>query len=236
MGFNGFRPQPHDEQACQQSLEAAMRSLGGRADLGDALGINPEPGKDPAARTDSARNVYTYWNIFRFGEYTDQDPHLTLGVGGNHDVSAMVTLPNRAKAGPWNSIRSGWLRRIVDEVLEGMTVEVECAGMTPRLRLRQRHYRPITGHHGRAPFLDAYLDIDLRTLRGDAAAHVKCHPGWIEAASRLVEAREPNLELQIGASFRYRDCPSISEPDSLNHVARAWIACRPFIERLGVLP
>lgn len=46
----------------------------------------------------------------------EPDPHLTLGVGGNHDVSAMVTLPNRAEARLWKGIRSWSLRRIVAEV------------------------------------------------------------------------------------------------------------------------
>lgn len=115
-------------------------------------------------------------------------------------------------------------------------VEEQCPGMTPRLRLRQRHYRPQPGVRGYAPFLDAYIDVDLRTLRGDAAEGVKRQPEWIAAAGSVVEARESNLELQIGAGFRYRDCPAICGPKALDHVARAWIACRPFIERLGVLP
>ena len=46
---------------------------------------------------------------------------------------------------------------------------------------------------------------------------------------------ESNLELQIGAGFQYRDCPAICGPKALDHVARAWIACSPFIERLGLL-
>lgn len=76
-----------------------------------------------------------------------------------------------------------------------------CPGMEPRMRFRQRHFRPQLGVKGRAAFHDAYLDVDLRTLGGDPDEGVKAQPEWMDAAFRVLTNKNLSLELQIGAVF-----------------------------------
>lgn len=54
----------------------------------------------------------------------------------------------------------------------------------------------------------------------------------MEAAQLVITNKESNLELQVGATFPYDRCPAIVTPDALDHVAAAWIGCRPFIKWL----
>lgn len=235
MVFPGFTPSL-DEDECRATLELAMLLLGRRADLTGILRIDPEPAKDLPGKSNSPRNLFTFWNVFRFRGRSKTDPHLTLGVGSNVDVSAMVTLPNAAKGAAWTRLQRRDFRSLTAEVLMKMRpVMSNCPGMEPRMRFRQRHFRPQLGVKGRAAFHDAYLDVDLRTLSGDPDEGVKAQSEWIDAAFRVLTNKNSNLELQIGAVFPYTRCIAMRDSDALDHVAAAWIGCRPFIERLGVV-
>ena len=161
------------------------------------------------------------------GEFTES-PQLLLWVGCK-EVSAKVILPNAAPDRLWSRLGERPWAGLMARVLLGMAPAMaDCPGMEPRLILKQRHWRTRKG----ARFRDAYLDVDLRTLRGDPSAGVKQQRDWMEAARHVVANKASNLELQVGATFRYNDCPAIQTPDALNHVAAAWIGCRFFIEWL----
>jgi len=103
-----------------------------------------------------------------------------------------------------------------------------CPGMKPCLILKQRHWLTRSGPHCQ----DAYLEVDLRTLRGDPDSGVKKQRQWIEAAQHVVVNKASNLELQVGGTFSYNHCPAIRTPAALDHVAAAWIGCRFFIKWL----
>ena len=216
--FPGFSPAAdHQEQ-----VDRAMALLGRRRDLQDRLGINP----DPARKLRSGG-----WSVFGFrgsrGEF-NESPHLLLDVA-DKDVGAAVILPNKARGGLWTKLRSRSLADLVSQVLREMAPAMgKCPGMEPRLILKQRHWRTRSG----PSFRDAYLNVDLRTLRGDPDSGVKKQPEWMEAAQRVVANKDSNLELQVGAIFPYDRCPAIQTPDALDHVASAWISCRPFIRWL----
>ena len=206
----------------QEQVDRAMALLGGRRDLQDRLAINP----DPARKRRSGG-----WSVFGFrvsrGEF-NESPHLLLDVQ-DKDVGARVILPNKARGGLWTRLRSRSLADLVSQVLPEMAPAMgKCPGMEPRLILKQRHWRTRSG----PSFLDAYLDVDLRTLRGDPDSGVKKQPEWMEAAQRVVASKDSNLELQVGATFPYDRCPEIQRRDALDHVASAWISCRPFIRWL----
>ena len=118
---------------------------------------------------------------------------------------------------------------MMSQVLREMAPAMaSCPGMVPGLILKQRHWRTRRGPH----FQDAYFEVDLRTLRGDADSGVKKQCEWIEAAQHVVDNKASNLELQVGATFPYDHCPAIQTPDALDHVASAWIGCRHFIKWL----
>ncbi|MXW17177.1 MAG: hypothetical protein F4139_10930 [Gemmatimonadetes bacterium] len=117
------------------------------------------------------------------------------------------------------------MSQVLREMAPTMAV---CSGMEPRLVLKQRHWVTRSGPHSQ----DAYLEVDLRTLRGDADSGVKKQREWMEAVQHVVTNKESNLELQVGATFPYDHCAAIVMPDALDHVAAAWIGCRPFIKWL----
>ena len=201
-----------------------MALLGRRADLTGRLRIKPDPARK--RRTGG-------WSVFGFRGFRggfNESPHLLLYVG-DKDVCARVILPNKARGGLWTRLRSGSLARLMSQVAREMAPAVaDCPGMEPRSILKQRHWLTRSGPH----FQDAYLDVDLRTLRGDPDSGVKKQREWIEAAQHVVANKASNLELQVGATFPYDRCPAIQPPAALDHVAAAWIGCRPFIKWLLV--
>ena len=229
--FPGFTP-TNDHNHCHQLLDEAMRELGRRRDLLARLRIEAEPARKVRGPATSSRNVFTYWSVFGFRGRSggfNETPHLTLGVGSDTDVSAMVTLPNKASGGVWTHLRDSNLAFLMSAVLRDMaSATSNCPGMEPRLRLRQRHWLTRRG----PSFQDAYLDVDLRTLKGDPKSGVKKQPEWIEAAHRIIQNRHSNLELQVGATFPYKTCEPIRTARALDHVAAAWIACGSFIRVL----
>ena len=199
-----------------------MVLLGHRPDLRLRLRIEPEP----------ARKLRTGgWSVFGFrgasGSF-NESPHLLLWVGDN-EVCARAILPNQARGGLWTKLRSWKLTHLLPQVLREMEPALaECPGMRPDLVLKQRHWRTRRG----PCFQDAYLEVDLRTLRGDPESGVKRQPEWMEVAQRVIARKDSNLELQVGATFPFEHCLAIQTPDALHHVAAAWISCRSFIRRL----
>ena len=216
--FPGFNPAADH----QGQVDRAMALLGGRRDLQGRLRIKSDP----------ARKLRTGgWSVFGFrgsrGGF-NESPHLLLYVG-DKDVGARVILPNKARGGLWTKLRSRSLVHLMSQVSREMATAMgKCPGMEPRLVLKQRHWRTRRG----PSFEDAYLDVDLRTLRGDPGSGVKKQREWIEAAQHVVANKDSNLELQVGATFPYDRCPAIQTPDALDHVASAWIGCRSFVKWL----
>ena len=225
--FNGFNS-PSDKIA----LSLAMEKLRKHSGLRDEIGIDPQSaGKHFVHDRDGS-----FWDVIAF-ETTEnwrESPHLTLGVGREY-VSAMVTLPNRAPVKIyWNmliGLGEGGFRCMADKVLENMRpVLSDCPGMQPRLRIWQRYGKPRN-----APLrVDAVIDVDLRTLDGDQSSGVKSQPEGAGAAFDVLKNKKSraNIELQIGARFPYRTCPVIAEPHALNFVAKAWVACKPYVDVL----
>ena len=199
-----------------------MALLGRRPDLEHRLRINP----DPARKLPKGG-----WSVFGFrgsvGAF-NESPHLLLYVG-DRDVCARVVLPNKARGGLWTKLRSRSLAGMMSQVSRDMAPAMaNCPGMVPGLVLKQRHWRTRRG----PSFQDAYLEVDLRTLRGDSESGVKKQREWIETAQHVVANRASNLELQVGATFPYDHCPAIQTCDALDHVVSAWIGSRSFVKWL----
>ena len=241
--FEGFRfgeHTPYTSLQAKRLLRLAMGALSRRSDLRD-LGIDAKPSRGAI----TTKGVDVVWDVFRLrplrlhpGNHHDagnhtKGPHLLLGIGRDA-VSAMVTLPNGTPRRGLRPLLTGGVpgfREVVEDVLDEMRGPMNsCPGMEPRLRIQQRHWL----HRRKPPIHDANLEVDLRTLNGDPTAMVKPMPVYVETAFRaLKDKRNANVELQIGAAFPYRTCHEhIGTPDALDHIAAAWIACAPFIEKL----
>ena len=234
-GFDGFRfgdGRSYTDDEGKRVLCSAMAELRARNDLRQQLHIDPGPGKSRITKGQ-------VWDVIRFQNAPpdrafNKYPHLTLGVDGD-SVSAYVTLPNGAPGKMRDTLLSVGLPKLVDQVLSRMRAEIDsCMGMKPRMHLRHRHWP--SGRGGPGVYL-AHHKPDLRVLRGDSTAGVEKQPHLITAVSialRNKKKTKANLELKIGASFPHRACPSMGKPEALDHIAAAWIACKPFITKLGV--
>lgn len=235
--FNGFQcgGDDFDHRQAKRILGLAMDKLRNRNDLRRKIGIAPQIRSKKVIRG----NGGSVWDVLAFEAATEpekftKDPHLTLGVGREY-VSAMATLPNRAPVRKYRNVLiglgEGGFRRMAGKVLESMRPVLSgCPGMQPRLRIWQRYGKSIN-----APLrVDAVIDVDLRTLDGDQASRVKHRPEWVGMAFDVLKNKKSraNIELQIGARFPYRTCPEIAEPEALDCVAAAWIACKPYIDVL----
>ena len=218
--FNGFRFEDgafnHPEG--KRILRLAMDKLRKRDDLRE-IGIDPQrPGR-------RLRDDEVIWDVLVFAVPDEwrASPHLTIGVGREY-VTAMATLPNKALAKyrqPLTALGEQGLRLMAGKVLENMRPLLEdCRGMEPRLRFHHRRQPPPLTQ----PRMAAALDMDLQACIDD----VDFQHQWIDA----LRNRKSKPEVQIGARFPYRNCPAIAEPDALDFVARAWIACKPYIDVL----
>ena len=235
--FNGFRfgeDNPLTYLEGKRVLRLAMDGLRKRDDL-SAIGVNPSRSGRQAIRHETHEHV---WDFLAFASHPEgkeftAHPHLTCGIGTNI-VAAMVTLPNNAREA-WrclSNLGEEGFKSAVNEVLGKMRPLLsQCPGMEPRLRIYQRHWPK----RSVPPQTDAHLDIDLRTYGNKDGDKTKFQPEWIKTVFAISENKNSNIEMQIGAEFPYRTCKAIQEPEALDFVAAAWIACRPYIVALGVL-
>lgn len=58
------------------------------------------------------------------------------------------------------------------------------------------------------------------------------HPQWLDATYEALSKKNSNLQIAVGAIFRYERCPDVYSSDILNHIASVWIACKPLIQTL----
>ena len=149
-------------------------------------------------------------------------------------MSALTILPHAAGS-KWTLLknlgRDDFLS-VVEEVLKKMRPLLKkCPGAKPHLAIYQRHWRSRSG----PSTLDAEIRLDLRARRGDEDAKIKPQPEWIAAVFDVVKNKKSNVEMRIGAEFPYDACEAIARPDALDHVAAAWRACKPLLEKLGAV-
>ena len=232
--FNGFRfgdGNAFSYLEGKRVLHLAINELRGRPDL-DAIGVDRErPGRK------AIRGQAQVWDYLAFAASDEKkgftaNPHLSLVVDGA-GVRAMVTLPDQARVSRrrLTGLAANDFRGLIDQVADNMRpVLASCPGMEPRLRAVQRHWI----NQARPPFVDAEVDVDLRTRRRVSEA-VKAQPEWIDSVFEVLCNKNSNVEVQVGARFPYGTCEAIRLPEAVDHVAAAWIACKPYLSTLGVL-
>lgn len=198
--------------------DARLRALGVPADAGGRARI-------PA--TDEGR----VWDLLPLApEGTDftHAPHLTVGV---HEewVEAMITFPN--------AMNSVLRRRLTDIGEERFSAYMSAAarsidalsgsypGVVPWFRGIQRRYKNQTI----VKSIDALLEFDLRTALDDDIGP-KHLPIWLQAGyAAYVEHGSANCQIQVGAQFRYDECPALKEPRAIGALAEVWIAYSPLL-------
>jgi hypothetical protein len=99
-------------------------------------------------------------------------------------------------------------------------------GAVPWLRGLQRRYPSQRA----LPYTDASIALDLRTAVPGSGAP-KAQPLWLQAAyGAFVSKAGSNYQMQIGVLFPYERCPELRQADSLELIARAWLACKPLVD------
>lgn len=206
--FSGFgKGDPCNDLEAKRVLRLAMDELRKRKDLREELRIDPaRPGRTGPG----------VWDCLLFDSHPKGETH------------------NATKK--WTKLKSldeKCFSSVVEEVLKEMRrlLLSNCPGAEPRLSIYQRHWRtrsgPITN--------DAGIRLDLRATRGDKDAKIKPQPEWLDGVFDIVKNKKSNIEMSIGVGFPHCACEGDHQAQrDLDRVAAAWIACKPFLEKLGV--
>jgi hypothetical protein len=64
------------------------------------------------------------------------------------------------------------------------------------------------------------------------AASVKQQPQWLAASYEVLAEKNSNLQLGVGAIFRYDRCAVVRTASILDQVANVWLACKPLIQQM----
>ncbi len=232
--FSGFpfgRDHPFTYLEGKRVLGLSMNELRGRRDLIDKLSMNP---KAPGRSAITGRQADAVWNFLSLASGAEQEsftkhPHLTLGIGAPA-VEAMVTVPNAVNNAMRRNIvklgESGF-QELATQVVKNMKGLLQKhPGATPWFRGIQRRYPSQRA----TPFIDARIDFDLRTAI-PTSGPPKAQPRWLSAAyGSFVNKENTNYQIQMGVVYRYEHCPEMRQPDAINLIAEAWLACKPLVD------
>jgi len=217
----------------KRALVLLMRELRKHQELTRELHVDLTAEGRPAITGTSGTYVWDYLRLDdsptdNFGKA----PHLTACLHQN-DVWVMLCLPNAMKSVYRSRVRDigpqGFADLLQTIALRAETALREAAGVQPWIQLLQRRYPTQRS----APIVDGRLEADLRTLldpseRGQA--DIRKQPVWLATAYDLFVQRRGNVQLGIGVAFPYARCPATQSSELVDHVAAAWIACKPPVD------
>lgn len=226
----------YNYQQAKRLLALAMDELRQRSDLKQELGMDSEAKGRPAITGKDSRLV---WDFLRLAlssvaENFTEFPHLSFGIHQEH-LMVIVTVPNAIRAEFRQNLIAGGrdgFCRIFETILENFNKSFQSVeGAAPWIEVIQRHYPTQRSE----PIIDAKLEFDLRTgfkTPGNSGNPVKQQPQWIDAAYEALSNKNCNLQLGVGAIFRYNRCPAVRGREILDHIAHAWLACKPFVDAM----
>jgi hypothetical protein len=230
------KDEPYNYPEAKRLLRLALDELRERSDLIRELGMDPELKGRPAI---TGREGTLVWDFLRLADSRNAEnftefPHLTLSIQ-QEQLLAVVTVPH--------GIRPEFRRRLLAGGREGFCALFETLldklsqsigrveGAAPWVEIIQRRYPAQRAE----PITDARLQFDLRTgfeERRRWGTSVKHQPQWLEIAYEALAKKNSNLQLGVGATFRYEQCPAVRAPYILDHVAEVWLACKPLVEAM----
>lgn len=226
---------PYNYPEAKRVLRLAMDELRLRNDLRKAFGIDRNAGGRSAI---TGKESSAVWDYLPLAASTDANfftnyPHLTLGLHREY-MHAIVVVPNSIRADFRRNLLGQGLesfRAIFSEILRQFDQRLNSvAGAVPWVELIQRRYPSQRAE----PFVDALLEFDLRTAFLDSNAsekRPKWQSQWLQSVYDALNDRKANLQLATGVRFTYNRCPA-NQPIILDHIANAWISCKPLVDRL----
>lgn len=234
----GKEDTPYKYDDAKRVIRLAMDKLRVRNGLQQELGMDPTLNSRKAitGKKTSASGVWDYLQLAsskgagRFTEF----PHLTFGIH-REEILAIVTVPNGIQNGFRRNLladgKNGFYL-IFESVLANLTKSLgSIEGAVPWMEIVQRHYKSQRSE----PMIDAKLQFDLRTgFDGHDRwpKSVKQQPQWLEATYETLSAKKSNVQLGVGAIFRYQQCKVVAKPEILDHVASVWLGCKPLINKM----
>lgn len=231
-GFSGFRFGEYGFTYGEASrlLRQAMIKLRDDARL-DALGVDRTlPGRPAITGQDGP----VVWDFLRLAQSKDSPhtahPHLTIGIVDD-SVEAMVTLPNGLNTksrGALADLSSDSWNMLTRELMAGFAPLLAAQPRAvPMIRVLQRRYPSQRAR----PFDDAHILFDLRTATG--LEPVKLQPQWFNAAIAAWTAKNSNMQIQFGMSFKLSSCPLMQKEGAVTILADVLLAMRPLLAVMG---
>lgn len=228
------KDEPYNYHEAKRLLRLALDELRKRGDLKKELGMDSES-KGHAAIT--GRESTRVWDFLRLaqahGGHTEF-PHLTLSIDEGQ-LLAQVTIPNGIRPQFRKNLITGGRDRfcaLFRKLLDNFNTSLKGVnGAAAWVEVVQRRYPTQRSE----PIIDARLQFDLRTAFEEQRGvrnSVKQQQQWLEATYDALAQKTSNLQLGVGAIFRYERCPGVHKAEILNHVANVWLGCKPLIETL----
>ncbi len=234
--FSGIpfgKDQPYNYLEAKRLLNLALGKLRQRKDLQQELGMDPEGKGRPAITGKDSEGVWDYLPILeaRKAKSFTQYPHLTMYIERN-GVVALVTVPNGIRREFRRKLIAGDLpefRALFQELLDRFRHRLKSVeGATPLIDVVQRHFLSQRSE----PIVDARLVFDLRAVfenKDTWGKEVKFQPQWMDLLYEMLSRKKSNIQLTVGVKFQYDSCQATRTPAILDHLAAAWIACKPLL-------
>jgi hypothetical protein len=170
---------------------------------------------------------FAFWNA---DEGFTRYPHVTLSIQRDRAI-AHLTLPDKLDGSLRRRLLSGGyeaFKAAIASYIERMhAVLNDDAGAVPFIEVRQRHYLT-----RQLSTLDAYLEFDPRTAFPGHGS-IKLQEEWLRSAYEAFADKRSNLQIGIGAAFRYGTSTTVSAPDYARSVVAAWRATAPVLDLLS---
>ncbi|MDR5728438.1 MAG: hypothetical protein RB191_13505 [Terriglobia bacterium] len=237
-GIQFGKDNPYNYFAAKRVLRLAMDELRQRNDLKQKLGMDPDLKGRPAI---TGRDSTRIWDFLRLepskgaANFTEF-PHLTLSIQ-QEQLFVIVTVPHGIRGEFRKNLLVGGRQgfcSIFEAILNNFSDSLgSVEGIAPWIEIIQRRYPSQRAE----PIIDARLQFDLRTGFKESdrwRTNVKEQPQWLGAAYDALSKKNSNLQLGVGAIFRYEKCPAVHTPEIVDYIAAAWLACKPLIQAMIV--
>jgi hypothetical protein len=227
---------PYNYPEAKRLLRLALNQLRERKDLVRELGMNPS-GRGRSAITGLVG--LRVWDFLPLSHaktaknFTNY-PHLTVSIQPEQ-VIAIVTIPNGIQSKFRRNLISGGHEAfclLFAKILGNLNEAIgKVNGAAPWIEILQRHYP----NQRSEPKIDAELQFDLRTafkVHNARTKAVKHQAQWLDAAYAALSQKQSNLQLGVGATFRYAQCVEVNSAKILDRIAGVWLACKPLIRTM----
>lgn len=228
--FDGLRfdaENPYNYREGKRLIRLLGDELQKRRDL-RRIGIDPEGPRRTAITGSGQDEVWDFLPLTeaRGSRQFTAFPHLTMGLK-LQCATAAVTVPNGVRGGFRTKLKQAGpegFRSLISGIEKKLRPIVLRNDAKPVIYALQRHY---ASQRSRGD-VDARLEVDLRTIAGDAGSGVRRQPEWLEAIYEVMCRKRSNLQLGFQVQFPYSH-PRIRSTKAVDLFAETWVAMSPLL-------